>query len=63
MYHITTCMFWPKISLQEICPKDILTEVYHDINSGMSTAALREIENIWKPSKLSGVFVKVDLGK
>lgn len=45
MYHITTCVFWPKISLQEICPEDILIEVYQGINSGVPTAALCEIEN------------------
>lgn len=56
-------MFWPQISLQEIYHTDILTKVYHDINSRMFIVALFEIENFWKPPKLSRVLFKVDFGK
>lgn len=38
MYHITKCAtILSKMPLQEICYKDILIKVYHDINSGMCT--------------------------
>lgn len=70
MYYFKKCitlknvqMFWPKISLQEIYYKDILIKRYHDINLRISVVALFQIENIWKPPKLSRVLVRMDFQK